>query len=133
MHFLPLYAHASIIGFESPAMEYVESSLSLDELLIDCPHATYVGIAKGESMIGDGIFDGDLLIVSRAEKAGENSIVVATLNGEFVCKRFIRAERLLVSSNVMMPPYKLSEDDAFCIEGVVTRSIRMHKRLRSLQ
>ncbi|MCW8107446.1 S24 family peptidase [Alteromonas ponticola] len=133
MQFLPVYAHASIIGFESPAGEYIESSLSLDALLIEHPHATYLGIAKGESMVGDGIFDGDLLVVSRAEKARDDSIIVATLNGEFVCKRFHKKQRLLMSSNVNMPAYHLSEEDEFCVEGVVIRSVRLHKRLSSLQ
>ncbi|MCW8092972.1 LexA family protein [Alteromonas sp. ASW11-130] len=133
MRLIPNYIHASIIGFESPAMEYVESSLSLDSLLIEHPHATYIGIAKGESMIGDGIFDGDLLVVSRAEKSADNSIIVATLNGEFVCKRLLKKQRLLVSSNVTMPPYQLTEEDDFCVEGVVIRSIRMHKALGILQ
>ncbi len=87
MKVIPISAQAGIFGFESPAAEYVELGLDSDALLIEHPSATFIGLARGESMIGDGIHDGDLLIVSRAESITHLAIVVALLNSEFVCKR----------------------------------------------
>ena len=74
-------------GFPSPALDHMEHKLSLDELLdINAPH-TYVVKVSGESMTGAGIFDGDYLIVSRAQEAKPGDIVAACLNGDMFVKR----------------------------------------------
>ncbi len=130
LKFIPIRAQAGIVGFESPATEYKELGLDLDALLIEHPSATYIGLAQGESMIRDGIFDGDLLIVSRAEPITDLCICVANLNGVFVCKRVDIRHRRLLSGCHRTPPYQLTDDDDFQIEGVVIRSIRIHKPLR---
>ena len=130
LKFIPIRAQAGIVGFESPATEYKELGLDLDTLLIEHPSATYIGIAQGESMVRDGIFDGDLLIVSRAEPVTDMCICVANLNGVFVCKRVEIKQHTLISGCLRTPPYRLSEGDDFQIEGVVIRSIRIHKPLR---
>ncbi len=124
---IPFTVSAGIVGFESPAAEYTELGLDLDALLIDKPAATFLGLAQGNSMVGDGIFDGDILIVSRAEEVKHMSIVVACLNGEFVCKRVDKQNRVLRSASKQHAPYQLREGDDFSIEGVVIRSVRMHK------
>ncbi|WP_315979784.1 S24 family peptidase [Aliamphritea spongicola] len=59
----------------------------MSDLIIDDPAATYLGYAEGESMVGDGIFSGDLLVISRAETVKDQDVVVANLNGVFVCKK----------------------------------------------
>lgn len=127
LKFIPIKASAGIIGFESPAAEYTQLNLDLDQLLIDHPSATYIGIAEGESMIGDGIFSGDLLIVDRAQSIQDQDVVVANLNGVFVCKKIDKVQRCLLSSGQNLAPYFLREGDEFQIEGVVTRSIRLHR------
>ncbi|WJG07801.1 S24 family peptidase [Aliiglaciecola sp. LCG003] len=127
LKFIPIKAHAGIIGFESPAAEYTQLGLDLDQLLIDHPSATYIGIADGESMKGDGIFSGDLLIVDRAQSIKDQDVVVANLNGVFVCKKIDKIQRCLVSSSIGFAPYFLREGDEFQIEGVVTRSVRLHR------
>lgn len=132
LKFIPLRAQAGISGFESPAAEYKELGLSLDQLLIEHPSATYIGRAEGESMMGDGIFSGDLLIVSRAESVRHMDIVVANLNGVFVCKRVDRKRYTLLSSTHGHHPYQIREGDVFQIEGVVIRSIRLHRDLRKV-
>lgn len=73
-----------------------------------------------------GIFDNDLLIVSRAEPVNDMCIVVATLNGIFICKRIDKINKCLRSDSALSP-YYLSEGDEFSVEGVVIRSVRMHK------
>lgn len=127
LKFIPIKAHAGIVGFESPAAEYMQLGLDLDQLLIDHPSATYIGTAEGESMKGDGIFSGDLLIVDRAQEIKDQDVVVANLNGVFVCKKIDKVQRCLVSSGKGFPPYYLNEGDVFQVEGVVTRSIRLHR------
>ena len=129
LKFIPIKAQAGLVGFESPATEYTEQGLDLDALLIDKPSATYIGLAQGDSMTGCGIFDGDLLIVSRAEPIIDMAVVVALLNGVFVCKRIDKVNRCLLSDAEGRTPYRLTEGDEFSIEGVVTRSIRLHKKL----
>ncbi|MEH6580142.1 MAG: S24 family peptidase [Amphritea sp.] len=129
LKFIPLKAQAGITGFESPASEYVQLGLDLGQLLIDHPSATYIGYAEGESMTGDGIFSGDLLIISRAEKVRDQDIIVANLNGTFVCKKVDTAKARLLSSAAGYRPYTLKEGDDFQIEGVVIRSIRLHRPL----
>ncbi|WP_286241149.1 LexA family protein [Neptuniibacter halophilus] len=133
LKFIPIRAQAGITGFESPAAEYSELSLTLDQILIDHPSASYLGIVEGQSMTGVGIFPGDLLVVSRAETVKSGDVIVATLNGNFVCKIADIANRRLLSSSETDEPYQLKEGDDFIVEGVVTRSIRLHRPLiRSL-
>ncbi|MBH0094760.1 S24 family peptidase, partial [Pseudoalteromonas sp. SCQQ13] len=62
MFVIPIFIEAGITGFESPAAEYVELGISIDELIIKHPNATFIGIASGQSMQEVGIFDGDLLV-----------------------------------------------------------------------
>ncbi len=119
-----------IKGFESPGAEYTQSSLDLDSLLIEHPSATYFGLAQGDSLMGVGIFNGDLLIVSRALKPKQGDIIVANLNGEFVCKIFNIAQRTLEVTAANTKPHRIAEDDVFEIEGVVIRSVRLHKPLK---
>jgi DNA polymerase V len=128
MRIIPIAASAGITGFESPAAEYLQLGLSLDEILIQHPSSTFLGLAQGESMQGVGIFDGDLLIVDRHETAKSGDVIVANFNGEFVCKILDMPRRMLVSSNEQYLPVTICDYDDFSIEGVVTRSIRCHRQ-----
>ena len=127
MKIIPILASCGITGFESPAAEYKELGLSLDQLLISHPNATFIGQASGDSMQGVGIFDGDLLIVDRSEPVTNGCIVIACYNGEFICKALDRVKKELVSANDNNAPIKITAEDNIQLEGVVTRSIRMHK------
>lgn len=127
MKVIPIAAQAGITGFESPAAEYKQLSVDLDELLITHPSATFLGWAKGNSMQGVGIFDGDLLIVDRHVTVEHFDVIVANYNGEFVCKILDKHRRQLISANEQIQPVPIHEFDIFSIEGVVTRSIRCHK------
>lgn len=128
MRIIPIYASAGITGFESPAAEYTQLGLSLDELLVVHPSATFIGIAKGDSMQGVGIFYGDILIVDRQETARNGDVIVANFNGEFVCKILDKANRMLLSSNEQHQPQPIHDYDNFTIEGVVIRSVRCHRQ-----
>ena len=127
MKILPIYIEAGISGFESPAAEYKELGLSLDQLLISNPDATFIGLAQGQSMQGVGIFEGDLLLVDRAKHVKTGDVIVANFNGCFVCKILDKQKALLLSASPLFEAVKINETDEFQIEGVVTRSIRMHQ------
>jgi DNA polymerase V len=127
MKVIPILASAGITGFESPAAEYTQLGMDLDELLIEHPSATFLGQAFGESMQGVGIFEGDLLIVDRHVTVQNGDVIVANFNGEFVCKLIDLRDRRLLSANEAMPDIAIKEHDTFSIEGVVIRSIRCHR------
>ena len=127
MNVIPISASAGITGFESPASEYSQLAFDLDELLIEHPSSTFIGRASGDSMQGVGIFDGDLLIVDRFVTVSNHDVIVANLNGEFVCKLLDTQRRLLVSANESIQPVPINDFDTFSIEGVVIRSIRCHR------
>lgn len=126
---LPVCARAGLTGFESPAQEYTQPALTLEQLLIGHASANFVVRAEGDSMRGDGIFSGDLLLVSRAASAVHGDIVLATYNGDLVCKRLDLQRKRLCSSDESQPDYALRELESVQIEGVVTCSIRLHRPL----
>ena len=133
MKVIPIYIEAGISGFESPAAEYKELGLSLDKLLIRHPNATFIGHASGPSMQGVGIFDGDLLIVDRALTARNGDVIVANYNGCFVCKIIDKQQARLLSASIHHHPVTISPEDEFQLEGVVTRSIRLHHQAPELK
>jgi DNA polymerase V len=127
MKVIPIKAQAGITGFESPASEYKELGLSLDQLLVKHPNATFIGLAAGDSMQGVGIFDGDILLVDRAVTAQQNDVIVAHYNNEFVCKLLDIKQRILRSASPVYDPVNISDCDNFQLEGVVIGSVRMHR------
>ncbi|MBB1470284.1 translesion error-prone DNA polymerase V autoproteolytic subunit [Pseudoalteromonas sp. SG41-5] len=133
MFVIPIYIEAGVCGFESPAAQYKELGLSLDQLLIKHPNATFIGVASGCSMQEVGIFDGDLLLVDRAEEAKNGDVIVANLNGLFVCKLLDKTNARLLSASDLYPPVQLTDSDEFQLEGVVTRSIRLHRSSAELR
>lgn len=74
-------------AFPSPAQDYVEKRIDLNELLVQHPSATYFVKAAGDSMIDAGIDEGDLLVVDSARKAEHGDIVIAAVGGEFTVKK----------------------------------------------
>ncbi|MGL6392153.1 translesion error-prone DNA polymerase V autoproteolytic subunit [Aeromonas hydrophila] len=83
---IPLFLSPAACGFPSPAQDYVEQTIDLNQLCIAHPAATYFVRAAGDSMVDHGIRDGDLLIVDRSRKARHGSVVVAAVDGEFTVK-----------------------------------------------
>ncbi|MGS0680653.1 LexA family protein [Shewanella sp. 0m-11] len=128
MNIIPISASAGITGFESPATDYKQLPLSLDELLIEHPSSTFIGHASGDSMEGVGIFDGDILIVDRHVDVRNQDVIVANFNGSFVCKIIDKVNRLLLSANESHMSTPILEHDTFSVEGVVIRSIRCHRK-----
>lgn len=84
---LPFFIEHVPCDFPSPAQDYVEDRLDINQLVIKHPNATYFIRVSGDSMIDAGIGDGDLLVVDRALTAQHGDIIVAAVNGEFTVKR----------------------------------------------
>ncbi|MGL6487987.1 translesion error-prone DNA polymerase V autoproteolytic subunit [Aeromonas hydrophila] len=83
---LPLFLSPVACGFPSPAQDYTEQTIDLNQLCVAHPAATYFVRAAGDSMVDHGIRDGDLLVVDRSRKARHGSVVVAAVDGEFTVK-----------------------------------------------
>ncbi|QQR83483.1 repressor LexA [Candidatus Peregrinibacteria bacterium] len=115
-------------GFPSPAEEEANDRLSLDDYLIERPHATMLIRVKGDSMIDAGIFEGDVLVVERTPEAKSGDIVVANLEGEFTVKFLHKqGDRLrLLPANSAYPPIDLSAYTHQSIVGVVRGSVRKY-------
>lgn len=122
---LPFFTDSVKAGFPSPADDHLERSLDLNELLIKHPVATFFVRVKGESMLGAGIKDGDILIVDRSLKPGDRSVVVAVLNGEFTVKRLRiqEGQTWLMPENPRFKPISINSDNEFEVWGVVTSTI----------
>ncbi|MCX7177063.1 MAG: translesion error-prone DNA polymerase V autoproteolytic subunit [Proteobacteria bacterium] len=87
---IPMLATPVPAGFPSPAADFVEDRLSLDEHLIEHKEATFFVRVTGNSMTGFGIHDGDLLVVDRALHPADRSVVIAVVDGEFTVKQLCR-------------------------------------------
>ena len=88
---VPLAGESVAAGFPSPAEEYLEKRLDLNELLVARPEATYFVRVSGDSMIGAGIHHGDLLVADRSLAAQPGNVVIALVDGEFTVKRLRKA------------------------------------------
>jgi DNA polymerase V len=122
---VPYFVAKVPAGFPSPAEQYLEESIDLNQHLIPSGHeaATYIIRVSGWSMIGAGIHDGDELVVDRAEENALGKVVVAVHNGAMTIKRLRkRAGKLvLMAENPHYPDRVIAEGDEFSIWGVVVR------------
>ena len=123
---LPLFLWRVPAGFPSPADDYLEGELDLNDLLIENPAATFYVRLAGDSMIKAGLLDGDILVVDRSLKARHRHIVVAVLDGEMTVKRLYasggRVE--LRPENPAYQPIVIAEGRELLIWGVVIGSVR---------
>lgn len=122
---LPLFSMKVAAGFPSPADDHVEGVLDLNRYLIHHPAATFMVRATGDSMIGAGIHDGDLLMVDRALEAVDKSVVLAIVNGEFTVKRLRKKgdSIALHAENPRFEPIVIRPGMDFEVWGVVTNVI----------
>ena len=120
-----LYSNSACAGFPSPANDYIEGEIDLNKYLIKNPPATFIVRSRGESMLKSSIHPGDLLIVDKSIKPKNNSIVIASINGDLTVKRIkiLNKRFLLISDNKNYPDIKVNTEDDFSIWGVVTNVI----------
>lgn len=122
---LPLYLSSVQAGFPSPADDYIDKKINLHEFLVRNKSATFFLKAHGESMLGAGIYDGDLLIVDRSIEASHNKIVIAVIDGELTVKRLLRRPHqvVLAPENPDYPEFDITHKEHVYIWGVVTYAI----------
>jgi|GEM_PF-38133 len=115
------YERSHRIDFPSPAADYVEQRIDLNELMIQHPSSTYFLKAAGDSMIDAGIGDGDLLVVDSSITADHGDIVIAAVEGEFTVKRLqLRPTVQLNPMNSAYSPIIVGSEDTLDVFGVVT-------------
>jgi DNA polymerase V len=122
---LPLYLSRIKAGFPSPADDFLDRTLDLNEHLIKHPSSTFFVKVKGDSMVGAGINSGDILIVDRSLEPKDKRIIVAVVNGDFTVKRISkRGDKLtLISENPKYSPIEIKDSMDFEVWGVVIHVI----------
>ena len=118
---IPMYSSKVQAGFPSPADDYIEDRLDLNQHLVQHPAATFIVKAIGDSMIGDGIHENDLLIVDRKIEATDGKIVIAAVDGSLTVKRLYKRNGIiqLHASNKNYVPIKIEGEMSLHIWGVV--------------
>ncbi len=113
-------------GFPSPADDYLEAALDLNEVLIKNPSATFYGTVRGNSMIEAGVDHGDLLVIDKALPYRHDALAVCYLDGEFTLKRLKKeGENLyLMPANQSYQPLMVREGSDFAVWGIVTYIIK---------
>lgn len=124
---IPFFNETVAAGFPSPAMGELNGTLDLNDLCIRHPAATYFIRARGESMIGAGIGDGDILVVDRSLTARHGDIIIAAVSGEFTVKRLdMRPDSpiRLLPENPAYSPITLTPELNAEFFGVVTHCLK---------
>lgn len=126
---IPSFLSTVRAGFPSPAEDYIEKKLDINELVVEHPAATFFVKVEGDSMIDAGIRSGDILVVDRSLEAKSGKIVVAVVNGEFTVKRLKIDSKgvFLLPENPRYPPILVEEGSECFVWGVVSYII--HKAL----
>lgn len=125
---LPLYSERVPCGFPSPAESHIKKRLSIKDLIADKP-STFFLEAVGNSMLNCGIKTGTILVCEKGAPPKNNNIVLCTLNGNFMVKKYkIRRDSsaYLKAENNSHPPIEIQEGDELIIEAIVTHSINKH-------
>ena len=125
---IPLLSDSISAGFPSPADDYTEENIDLNEHLISNPFSTFFLRVKGDSMLNAGIKDKDLIIVDKSLRAKPGNIVIAMIDGEFTIKRLsIKDNELyLKAENHNYPDFRFKNHIDVQIWGVVIYSIHSY-------
>jgi len=122
---LPLVDAFISAGFPSPADDYLEAKLDLNQLLIQNPNSTFFARVRGNSMLDAGIHDGDILIIDKSLEPKQTSVLICFIDGEFTVKKVMRAngDFYLMPQNKEFEPIKVNKNSDFRLWGVVTHCI----------
>lgn len=128
VHEAPLFLYKVPAGFPSPATDYMEDGLDLNEFLIQHKAATFLFRVQGDSMRDAGIVDGDKVVVDRSLEPQHNQIVVAVIDGEYTIKRLYRTRSCfeLRAENRNYKPIVIAADSQLEIWGVVVGVVRRY-------
>jgi DNA polymerase V len=121
----PLFLSGVSAGFPSPADDYLDRKLDLNEHLVKNPAATFFVRVAGDSMTGAGINDNDILVVDRSLEPCNGSIVIAVVSGELTVKRLLKNKGScrLIAANPDYPDLEINEETPLEIWGVATYAI----------
>ena len=125
---IPLLSDSISAGFPSPADDYTEENIDLNEHLISNPFSTFSLRVKGDSMINSGIKDKDLIIVDKSLTAKPGNIIIAMIDGEFTIKKLSikNNELYLKAENHNYPDFSFNDHIDIQIWGVVIYSIHSY-------
>lgn len=120
--YLPVAQSKVPAGFPSPATEYEEDSLDINDIVVTNPAATFYVRVKGNSMIDANIHEGDILVVDKSIEAIHGKIIIAVVDGEFTVKTLYNKDGIvkLVPSNPDFPDIVLKNEQELNIWGVVS-------------
>jgi DNA polymerase V len=123
---LPVIDAGISAGFPSPADDFLDLSIDLNQEYIKNPSTTFFGRVRGDSMINAGLNNGDLLIIDKSLEPLNNRIAVCFIDGEFTVKRINIDNNCvwLVAENKKYKPIRVTEDNDFVIWGIVTTVIK---------
>ncbi len=119
---LPLVSSKVQAGFPSPAADYEEATLDINDIVVSNPSATFFVRVKGNSMIDANIRDGDILVVDKSIEAAHGKIVIAVVDGEFTVKTLYIKDNVvkLIPANSSYPEITLKNEQELNIWGVVS-------------
>ena len=120
---LPYVSEGIKAGFPSPAQDYLDIAIDLNKELIRNPASTFFGRVSGDSMRDEGLEDGDILVVDKSLEPRNGDTAVCFIDGDFTLK-YIR----MAPANPAYPSIQITEENNFMIWGIVTYSIRHHRR-----
>ncbi|TCL72393.1 DNA polymerase V [Hydrogenispora ethanolica] len=119
---LPYVGRQITAGFPSPAEDYLENILDLNEIVVKNPSATFYGRVNGNSMKDAGAADGDLLVIDKSLEYRHDALAVCWIDGEFTLKRLrtVRGQLYLIPANPDYEPIAVKEGAEFMVWGIVT-------------
>ena len=122
---LPLLTGKVPAGFPLNATDHISEWVDMNQMIINDPDNMFLIEAMGDSMEGDHIYEGDLLIVDGSIQPKHGMIVIAAVDGEYTVKRFFKKDNAikLVPANSNYPEIDISKDMQFAVAGVVVRSL----------
>lgn len=132
---MPLFGERIHAGFESPATDYEEEKIDLNDYVTSYPEATFYAKVTGDCMAGSGIHDGDLLVVNRSLTPASGDVVVGVMDGDFILRAYFRHGRYeyLMPDNPAYKPIKRTEATQFTVWGVVQHTIHNQQRRRDVR
>ena len=113
-------------GFPSPADDFKETRISLDKVAVKNEAATFYARVAGQSMIGAGLDDGDLLVIDRSLEPQDGKIAICLIDGDFTVKR-LKVEKdcvWLLAENKRYKPIQVTEENELMIWGIVTHVLK---------
>lgn len=123
---VPLVGQSVHAGFPSPADDFIEDMIDLNQVLVPNPVASYLWRVVGDCMIDVKIFPGDVVVVDRSLAPKHRDVVLVIIDGEPTLKRLNRRGGVMVlhNENAKLPPFTITEGTEVSVWGVVTNTIR---------